>query len=121
MKQFFKNIVAWQNTYAQQDLIPCPDGTYADPAIGCVETPGGVVSSESSAVELILQIASILMSVVAGIAAIMLIVGGITYALSAGDDEKMQKAKRIMFWSIFGLVVALIARFLAQFVLNAIM
>lgn len=119
MKTFLSNITTWQKVYAQ-DLIPCPDGSYADPSIGCVETPGGVVASEANAMELILQIASVLMTVVATVAVIMMIIGGITYALSAGDEDKIQKAKRIIFWSVVGLIVALIARFVALNIINVV-
>lgn len=116
----FKNLSKLDKVYAQE-LIPCPDGTYADPSIGCVTTPGGVVSPESGIADLILQIASGLMGVVAGIAIVTLIVGGIMYATSAGSDEKVQKAKRLMIWSVTGLVIALLARTLAQFLLSSIL
>ncbi|MBN2096437.1 hypothetical protein JW752_03515 [Candidatus Peregrinibacteria bacterium] len=119
MKQFLSNITTWQKVYAQ-DLIPCPDGSYADPAIGCAEAPGGLVQSEVSMLELILKIASVLMSLVAVAAVLMLIMAGIMYALSAGDEEKMQKAKRIILWSLAGLIVALIARFVAQGVIGLV-
>ena len=122
MKKLILFITAFLYTelaYAQ-DLIPCPDGTMADPSIGCAATPGGVISTESSIVELILKIASGFMAAVAVAAIIMLIFGGVTYALAAGDDEKIRKSKRMMFWSIFGLVAAILARVTAQFVLGAI-
>lgn len=122
MKQFINSFGNWLDitkAYAQ-DLIPCPDGTMADPMIGCVTMPGSVANPESGIAELILQIASTFMAIVAIAAVVMLIVGGITYALSAGDDEKIRNAKRMMFWSIFGLIVALVARFTAQLVLDVI-
>lgn len=103
-----------------QDLIPCPDGTMADPSIGCAAVPESVISSESSIAELILKIASGLMVAVAVAAVLMLIYGGITYALAAGDDEKIRKAKRLIFWSVAGLVISILARAIAQFVLGAI-
>lgn len=104
-----------------QDLIPCSDGTMADPSIGCTTAPvGTVVNPESSIVEIILKIGGGLMSVVAVAAVLMLIYGGVTYALAAGDDEKLQKSKRLMIWSIAGLVVSLLARAIAQFVIGSI-
>ena len=103
-----------------QDLIPCPDGTWADPAIGCVETPKAVVAPESSIVDLVLQIASMLMTVVAGVAVVALIFSGISYAMALGNDEKIRKAKRMIFWSVIGLVIALLARYLAQFLIDVI-
>ena len=85
-----------------------------------METHGGVVASETNAMELVLQIASVLMTVVEAAGVLMMIVGGITSALSAGDEDKIQKAKRIIFWSVVGLIVALIARFVAQAVIGVI-
>jgi len=119
MKQFLSSIITWQKAYAQ-DLIPCSDGSYADPAIGCVEAPGGLAAPETSVTELVLQITSVLMTIVAAAAVIMLIIAGIMYALSAGDEEKMQKAKRIILWSVIGLIVALVARFVAQGVIGLV-
>lgn len=122
MKKILPLITAFLYTrlaYAQ-DLIPCPDGTWADPAIGCVKTPESVVAPEASIADLILRIASTFMGVVAGVAVIALIFGGISYALALGNDEKIRKAKRMIFWSVAGLVIALLARYTAQFILSAI-
>lgn len=103
-----------------QDLISCPDGTMADPSIGCVQTPGSIVSPESSILQIILKSISAFMTFVVGVAVITLIYGGIRYALSAGDESQIQKAKRILFWGIFGLVVALLATFVTNFILNIV-
>lgn len=101
-------------------LIPCPDGTMADPTIGCVSTPSTVVGSESSLAELILQIAVIVMGFAAAIAVCMIIYGGVVYALAAGNDDKIRKSKQIIFWSVVGLVVALLARTLAVYILGIV-
>ena len=97
MKKIFSVITALFYSKAHaQELIPCPDGTYADPSIGCVATPGGVISPEAGLVDLILRIATVLTTVVAAIAVISLIYGGVSYALALGQDEKIQKAKRVI-------------------------
>ena len=101
-------------------LIPCPDGTMADPSIGCVKTPGTVVSPESGIAELILKISVTAMSLVIAAAVLMLIYGGIVYALAAGNDEKIHKSKQIMFWSVVGLIVALLARTLVVYILGIV-
>ena len=103
-----------------QDLIPCQDGTMADPDIGCVTAPAAILSTESSLVSIVLNIANGLMAFVAGIAVITLIYGGIRYATAAGSEEQMNKAKRIIFWGIFGLIVALLAVFVTNFILNLV-
>jgi hypothetical protein len=103
-----------------QNLIPCPDGSMADPAIGCVQIPGGVVNPESSLLHLIFKIAEQGMMVATGIAIIFMIYGGIRYAVAAGDEARINTAKRTLFWSGFGLIVALLAQFVAGFVLETI-
>ncbi len=101
-------------------LIPCSDGTMADPSIGCVSAPSSVVNPDSSAVELILKISGILMTVAAAIAVMLLIYGGIIYAMAAGEEEKIKKAKRTMIWSVIGLVVAILAKYGVEYILGAI-
>lgn len=113
----FMNIVP--STYAL-DLIPCTDGSYADPSIGCVTSPASVVNPESSLAELILKIASLSMVFVAGVCMVILIFGGITYAMAMGNEDKLQKSKRMIIWSLIGLVVALLARVLTGYFLNLI-
>jgi hypothetical protein len=103
-----------------QDLIRCQDGTWADPGIGCVQAPAAIVSSESNLIGIILKITNGLMSVVAGVAVITLIYGGIRYAIAAGSEDQIKKAKSIIFWGGFGLVIALIAVFVTSFILNVV-
>ena len=92
----------------------------ADPSIGCVETPGGLVNPDSNIISIILSVAGSLMTFVAGIAIATLIYGGIRYAMAIGNEEAVNKAKRIIFWSVFGLIVAILARFVANFVLDLV-
>lgn len=101
-----------------QNLIPCPDGTMADPKIGCVETPGNIVNPQSGLIDLILKTGKFVGGGAAVIATLFLIYGGILYATAAGDSEKIDKAKRTLFWAVFGLIVSLLALYLAQFVIG---
>lgn len=103
-----------------QELIPCSDGSFADPTIGCVTAPSNVVNAETSLPEIILQIATTLMTVVAGVAVVTLIIGGIMYATAMGNDGKIKKSKCLIFWSVTGLAIAILARSVAQFILYSI-
>ncbi|MBU0727867.1 pilin [Patescibacteria group bacterium] len=103
-----------------QELIQCADGTMADPTIGCVETPSALINPQSNLAAIILNFASGLMTFVAGVAVLTLIYGGIRYAMAAGSDEQINKAKRIMFWGGFGLIVGLLAQFVAKFIVGII-
>ncbi len=119
MKNFTQSlgtIADIKKAYAQ-DLIPCADGSMADSSIGCVDAPGSVIGAETNITEIILQIASVLINVVMVVSVLVLILGGITYAIAAGNDFKIRKSKRMMMWSLIGLVVALLARTVVKFIL----
>ena len=103
-----------------QDLIPCPDGTMADPTIGCAGTPVGLLNPEMGIGELIMKIANISLTGVIAIATALLIYGGIRYAMALGDEEKLHQSKRILFWSVIGLIISLAAKIIIQYVTTLI-
>lgn len=106
-------------SYAE-NLISCPDGTRADPSVGCVPAPENIISPESSLLELILEISGYIAWFAGGLAVIFLLIGAIQYALAAGDESKMSNAKQTMLWSILGLAISVTAAGIIQFVLNII-
>ena len=58
--------------------------------------------------------------VVGIIAVLMIVIGGINYATSAGEPSKAKKAKDTILYSAIGLVVALLAFTLVNFVLKGV-
>lgn len=56
-------------------------------------------------VEQIIGITNFIVSFVGPIAILMLIVGAIMYATAGGEDEKMQKAKRLLLATAFGIIL----------------
>jgi len=122
MKTFLSDLNIWSDIDKAhaQELIPCPDGTMAEESVGCVKTPEAIVKPYTSMPELFLRLASILMNISVFAATVMLMYGAIVYVLSASDERKIQKAKRIMFWSLIGLVLALIARFVVNYFLGIV-
>lgn len=52
------------------------------------------------------------------ISVIMIIVAGMSYVTSAGDSAKVTKAKNTLLYSVIGLVVALLAYAIVNFVLR---
>ena len=60
-----------------------------------------------------------IVAIVAGIAAvILLIVGGIRYITSGGDPEKVSSAKRTVTYALVGLVVIVVAQTLITYVVK---
>lgn len=117
LSELFTTII--DKAYAQ-NLIPCPDGTMADPDIGCTKVPDALINSQSSIAEVLLKIAGGLLSFIVGLAVISIIYGGMRYALATGNKKQIEIAKNIIFWSIFGLIVAILAKYVTGFVLGII-
>ncbi len=61
-----------------------------------------------------------ILAIIGVIATIMIILGGIQYTTSAGDSGKVKKAKDTILYGIIGLVIALLAAAIVNFVLDGI-
>jgi len=59
--------------------------------------------------EILTNALNFLLSIVGIIAIIMLVIGGLMYLTSAGDEERMNKGKSIVVYSLIGITVALSA------------
>jgi len=98
-------------------LIPCDDGTMADATLGCANTPSAILSTQSSLLSIILKAADAIVTMAVALAVAVIIYGGIIYAISLGNEDKIKEAKNILFWSIFGLITALLAKYIVAAVL----
>ena len=54
------------------------------------------------------------------ISVVMLIVGGVKYALSAGDAKAVTDAKNTILYALIGLVIAILAYAIVNFILNIV-
>ena len=52
------------------------------------------------------------------VAVIVIILGGVQYTTSAGDSSKVKKAKDTIMYGIIGLVIALMAYSIVNFILS---
>ena len=68
---------------------------------------------------LVQNIVTTLLYVLGVISVIMIIVGGIQYALGGGDSNQLTRAKNTILYAIIGLVVALLSYGIIYFILNA--
>lgn len=115
-------------------LVGCFSFTMASPASAAFSLFGDACESNSSAtvcqdarnsgnplwgsgsvVELIVNILSLIIGVAA---VIVIIIAGIQYMLSTGDPTKVNNAKNAILYALVGLVVAVLARFLVNFVVS---
>ncbi len=75
-------------------------------------------TTETSLSDTIKTIINILLFAVGIIAVIMIIWGGISYSISAGDQGKAKNARNTIVYSVVGLVIAIAAFAIVQFVFS---
>jgi len=64
-------------------------------------------------------IVNILLFILGAIAVVMIIIGGIKYTTSNGDSAAVTSAKNTILYSVVGLIVAILAYAIVNFVINA--
>ena len=99
---------------AKEGLVLCSNGTYADSFDKC----SGAGTAEKRSLMGTLQIViNVILAVLAFVTVAMIIIGGVNYSTSQGDAGKVKKAKDTILYGIVGLVVALLAFAIVNFVL----
>lgn len=68
----------------------------------------------------ITRITNTVLYVVGVISVVMLIWGGLRYIMSGGDSKKITDAKNTILYAIIGLIIAVLAFAIVNFVLNTI-
>lgn len=69
---------------------------------------------------LIENVINILLFVIGAVAVIVIIIGGIRYTTSNGDQAQVTSAKNTILYAVVGLVVAIMAYALVNFILDAL-
>jgi hypothetical protein len=64
-------------------------------------------------------VVNILLYILGAIAVVMIVIGGIRYTTSNGDSSAMTSAKNTILYAVVGLVVAIMAYAIVNFVLDA--
>jgi cytochrome bd-type quinol oxidase subunit 2 len=70
--------------------------------------------------DLIHTIVNLLSAIVGIVAVIMIIVGGLRYITSGGNDTSVTSAKNTILYAIIGLIIVALAQLLVRFTLNKI-
>ena len=66
------------------------------------------------------NITNTLIFLVGAIAVVMLIIGGLRYVLSGGNSSNVESAKNTIFYAIIGIVVAILAFAIVNFVIGGV-
>lgn len=64
-------------------------------------------------------ITNVLLFIIGAISVIMLIIGGIRYVVSGGDSSAVTAAKNTILYAVIGIIVALLAYALVNFVIDS--
>jgi hypothetical protein len=68
----------------------------------------------------VISIVNIFLGLIALLAAIILVVAGVRYIISQGDDKAVEKAKNTILYAVIGLIVIGLAAITVNFVVSAI-
>lgn len=90
--------------------------TAAECAQQGVEDTGGTGGSTDIG-EVIKTVVNVLLFILGAVAVIMIVIGGIRYAISQGDSSAVSSAKNTILYAVIGLVVALLAYAIVNFVI----
>jgi len=66
-------------------------------------------------------IVNVALFIIGSISVLMLIYGGIRYTISGGDEKAITSAKNTILYSVVGIVVAVLAYAIVNFVISALM
>jgi len=69
----------------------------------------------------ITRVINLMLFLIGAVAVIMIIIGGIKYVASNGDQGSVQSAKNTIMYSVIGLVVAILAFAIVNFVVSTFM
>ena len=69
----------------------------------------------------IASIINVLMGLLGIVAIVIILVGGFQWMTAMGDEEKVKKARRLLFQGVIGLVIVLSAYAIANFVVGSIL
>ena len=96
----------------------CPEGT---PGASRGEVSNlaecSLSDTNNTFMDTLAKIINVVLAVLGIVAVIMIIMGGVTYVTSNGDATKLAKAKNTIIYSVIGLVIALLAFAVVNFVL----
>lgn len=98
----------------------CPNGTTwsNDYATECTGDKGGVTGQQSDLMKVLNVVINVVLGIIGFVAVAMIIMGGISFTTSQGDAAKTTKARNTILYGVIGLVVALLAFAIVNFVLS---
>lgn len=107
------SVLGGASTYA----VTCPTGSLqpeADTYAGC-NMPDGV--EDTDLMETVQTIINVIVAVVGIVAVAVIVIGAVFYVISTGEPAKTKRAKDTILYGVVGLIVAVLAYAIVNFVL----
>ncbi|MBQ3309964.1 hypothetical protein IJG73_00780 [Candidatus Saccharibacteria bacterium] len=105
-------------TGAVSAAVACPSGSVRTSAPTAVEC--NVEETDRDVWDISQTIINVIIAVLGIVAVIVIVLGGVNFVMSQGDPAKTKKAKDTILYGIIGLVVALLAYAIVNFVLASL-
>ncbi len=100
-------------------IVPSVGATPADKYISAESGAQQAATGDSRDLMSILNlIINVALGVIGFVAVVMIIMGGVQYTTSSGDAAKVTKAKNTIMYGVVGLVIALLAFAIVNFILT---
>jgi hypothetical protein len=116
---FVGALVALPTTANAADCNPTGTSNPLQAGVDCAK-PSGAQTTLFGDNSIFQTVANLLIFIVGIIAVIMLIIGGIRYAVSGGDQGAVTSAKNTILYAIIGLVIAFLAFAAVNWVIGAL-
>ena len=107
--------------------VTCPEGSLRNgdaPTLAQCNVPEDSAKDSptngKSLMEVVQTVLNVIISVLGIVTVIMIILGGVQYTTSQGDPAKATKARNTILYGVIGLVVALLAFAIVNFVLKEV-
>lgn len=104
---------------AANQRVNCTGGNCADTGANRSRGEGQSTSLTGSS-GVFRTVTNVLLFLIGTLSVIMLVIGGIRYTVSNGDSNQLTAAKNTIMYSIVGLIVAIVAYAIVEFVVDSL-
>jgi hypothetical protein len=99
--------------FAQLQKIPCPEG------LRCPgEGTGGVGITAING--LITLVINYLLGITFGLAVLFIVIGGLRYIVSGGNEESAEKGKKTILNAVIGIIIVILSYIIINLVVNTV-
>lgn len=100
--------------------VSCPEGSVNPNATTLAGCNIAAENSTNNLFDTVNKIINVVLGVIGIVAVVVIIVGGVSYLTSQGDAGKVAKAKNTILYGVVGMMVALLAFAVVNFILTSV-